>query len=88
MWEIRHILPDLDLANNSVTDVRVNVGEVAYLPCRFPQLSTLHHVSLGRGGRERARERGMKEVMNEQTGLMNAWIGEGWRDKREREEKT
>ncbi|XP_063841768.1 zwei Ig domain protein zig-8-like isoform X1 [Scylla paramamosain] len=45
MWEIRHILPDLDLANNSVTDVKVNVGEIAYLPCRFPQLSTLHHVS-------------------------------------------
>ncbi|XP_069992813.1 opioid-binding protein/cell adhesion molecule [Penaeus vannamei] len=43
--DIRHVLPKLNLENNTVTDVRVNVGDVAYLPCRFPQLSTLHQVS-------------------------------------------
>lgn len=45
VWNIRHVLPVLDLENNSVTDVNVNVGDVAYMPCRFPQLSPLHQVS-------------------------------------------
>ncbi|KAK7071805.1 hypothetical protein SK128_012685 [Halocaridina rubra] len=45
VWNIRHVLPALDLENNTVTDVKVNVGDVAYLPCRFPKLSTLHQVS-------------------------------------------
>ncbi|XP_042209711.1 zwei Ig domain protein zig-8-like [Homarus americanus] len=45
VWDIRHILPELNMENNTVTDVKVNVGDVAYLPCRFPQLSTLHQVS-------------------------------------------
>ncbi|XP_071537951.1 opioid-binding protein/cell adhesion molecule-like [Panulirus ornatus] len=45
VWDIRHVLPELNLENNTVTDVKVNVGDVAYLPCRFPQLSTLHQVS-------------------------------------------
>ncbi|XP_045621449.1 transmembrane and immunoglobulin domain-containing protein 1 [Procambarus clarkii] len=43
--DIRHVLPELNLENNTVIDVKVNVGDVAYLPCRFPQLSTLHQVS-------------------------------------------
>ncbi|XP_042891943.1 zwei Ig domain protein zig-8-like isoform X3 [Penaeus japonicus] len=45
VWDIRHVLPDLNLENNTFTDVTFNVGDVAYLPCRFPQLSTLHQVS-------------------------------------------
>ncbi|XP_066968354.1 opioid-binding protein/cell adhesion molecule homolog [Macrobrachium rosenbergii] len=45
VWNIRHVLPELDLDNNTVSDVKVNVGDIAYLPCRFPQLSTLHQVS-------------------------------------------
>ncbi|KAK8750211.1 hypothetical protein OTU49_015309, partial [Cherax quadricarinatus] len=45
VWDIRHVLPELNLENNTVTNVKVNVGDVAYLPCRFPQLSTLHQVS-------------------------------------------
>ncbi|XP_066968701.1 opioid-binding protein/cell adhesion molecule-like [Macrobrachium rosenbergii] len=45
-WEIRHVLPELDLENNTVTEVRINAGEIALLPCRFPQLSTLHQAFL------------------------------------------
>ncbi|XP_068244337.1 opioid-binding protein/cell adhesion molecule homolog isoform X2 [Palaemon carinicauda] len=45
VWNIRHVLPQVDLDNNTVSDVKVNVGDIAYLPCRFPQLSTLHQVS-------------------------------------------
>ncbi|KAK4302650.1 hypothetical protein Pmani_025280 [Petrolisthes manimaculis] len=44
-WELRHVLPQVDLENYTVTDIKVNTGDVAYLPCRFPQLSTLHQVS-------------------------------------------
>lgn len=43
--DLRNILPELNLGNNSVEDVNANVGDVAHLPCRFPQLSTLHQVS-------------------------------------------
>lgn len=45
MVDLRSILPQLNLENNTVTDVNANVGDVAHLPCRFPQLSTLHQVS-------------------------------------------
>ncbi|XP_064116063.1 uncharacterized protein LOC135221949 isoform X2 [Macrobrachium nipponense] len=48
-WEIRHVLPELDLENNTVTEVRINAGEIALLPCRFPQLSTLHQMYTGTG---------------------------------------
>nr|XP_045621453.1 uncharacterized protein LOC123772392 isoform X2 [Procambarus clarkii] len=40
--DIRHVLPEVNLENNTVIDVNVNIGDVAHLPCRFPQLSTLH----------------------------------------------
>ncbi|CAL4060172.1 unnamed protein product, partial [Meganyctiphanes norvegica] len=43
VWEIRHVLPEVDFENNTVTDVSVNVGDLAYLPCRFPQMSTIHN---------------------------------------------
>nr|XP_053635390.1 uncharacterized protein LOC128690677 [Cherax quadricarinatus] len=46
VWEIRHVLPELNLENNTVVDVNVNVGDLAHLPCRFPQLSTLHQAFL------------------------------------------
>ncbi|XP_042209758.1 uncharacterized protein LOC121857720 isoform X2 [Homarus americanus] len=46
VWDIRHILPEANLENNTVTDVTANVGDVAHLPCRFPQLSTLHQAFL------------------------------------------
>ncbi|XP_064115394.1 zwei Ig domain protein zig-8-like isoform X1 [Macrobrachium nipponense] len=46
VWNIRHVLPPLDLQNNSVTDVKVNVGDVAYLPCRFPRVSSMHLVEV------------------------------------------
>lgn len=46
VWDIRHVLPELNLENNSVVDVNVNEGDVAHLPCRFPQLSTLHQAFL------------------------------------------
>ena len=48
MLDLRNILPELNLENNTVTDVNANVGDVAHLPCRFPQLSTLHQVRLKR----------------------------------------
>lgn len=51
MVDLRHILPELNLENNTVTDVNANAGDVAHLPCRFPQLSTLHQVS-GTGGND------------------------------------
>ncbi|KAK4327476.1 hypothetical protein Pmani_002032 [Petrolisthes manimaculis] len=45
-WEeLQHVLPQVNLENYTVTDIKVNTGDVAYLPCRFPQLSTLHQVS-------------------------------------------
>ena len=44
--DLRHILPELNLENNTVTEINANVGDVAHLPCRFPQLSTLHQVRL------------------------------------------
>ncbi|XP_045136824.1 uncharacterized protein LOC123519527 isoform X2 [Portunus trituberculatus] len=40
--DLSHILPELNLENNTVTEINANVGDVAHLPCRFPQLSTLH----------------------------------------------
>ncbi|XP_071538189.1 uncharacterized protein [Panulirus ornatus] len=46
VWDIRHVLPELNLENNTVTDVTVNEGDIAHLPCRFPQLSTLHQAFL------------------------------------------
>ncbi|KAB7504211.1 hypothetical protein Anas_10098 [Armadillidium nasatum] len=42
VWNIRHVLPELNLENNSVTDVYYNVGDAAFLPCRFPQYSRHH----------------------------------------------
>ncbi|XP_063841028.1 uncharacterized protein LOC135089416 [Scylla paramamosain] len=33
---------DSSKENNTVTEINANVGDVAHLPCRFPQLSTLH----------------------------------------------
>ncbi|KAF2360582.1 Immunoglobulin V-set domain [Trinorchestia longiramus] len=39
---IRHVLPELELGNNSVTDVRFNEGSTAFLPCRFPTFPRHH----------------------------------------------
>ncbi|MPC42431.1 hypothetical protein E2C01_036054 [Portunus trituberculatus] len=44
--DLSHILPELNLENNTVTEINANVGDVAHLPCRFPQLSTLHQAFL------------------------------------------
>lgn len=41
---IRHVLPELELGNNSVTNVRFNIGSTAFLPCRFPSFPRPHEV--------------------------------------------
>ncbi|KAF2368237.1 Immunoglobulin V-set domain [Trinorchestia longiramus] len=44
VWEIRHLLPEANLSNNSVTNVTVQVGATAFLPCLFRHLAD-HQVS-------------------------------------------
>ena len=44
VWEIRHLLPEANLENNTVTNVTVQVGATAFLPCLFRHLAD-HQVS-------------------------------------------
>ncbi|XP_076052684.1 uncharacterized protein LOC143032116 [Oratosquilla oratoria] len=39
VWEIRHLLPEAKMENNSVVDVTVQVGTTALLPCKFRSLA-------------------------------------------------
>lgn len=78
--DIRHVLPKLNLENNTVTDVRVNVGDVAYLPCRFPQLSTLHQVSHLVGDEGVGVRVGGLGGRKEELGQGGRWRGLGWRE--------
>ena len=34
---IRHLLPEADLVNNSLSEVTVQLGDTAYLPCTYAQ---------------------------------------------------
>lgn len=69
--DLRQVLPEANLDNNTVTEVYFNVGEVALLPCHFPQLSTLHQVRETRARAEnkgRCREQEQGKVQGKGSG--------------------
>lgn len=44
MSKFRHLLPEANLSNNSVTNVTVQLGATAFLPCKYRHLAE-HQVS-------------------------------------------